>query len=504
LHKKQAACRSTVWTEGYGAIRIPVEIFQNGPRLPHSLNRTTHAIQIRETKEKKMSSPDFIQFDSFGIPLSAVVASANPAKFAFSHSHQSPGDALKATLERKHATRNGTAIEMEAPRAAPVLPPRIPIPQQRCKDNTCWNCLNAGVWYETPEERVASQAAADARAAQMELERLKSRVGVVDAPPAPAILSEFSAIRKPGDCWKAPKISVTALNEVHALFADSELSLEDYSTQLAAILDPEGGTDVFGFLSSIAGSLETNTYSTRTKFGAKLKDAFVTFRDDGNDVAETDSDDEDTEAASDYKAPKSRNSRSLVENAYGGFVAGTVNQDAFLTATRKFALRWVSWQFKGCEQHGQTEDDITQIAMVKMWNALPTFKDSSEGFVPWFRTIIKNTLKDTKETSLKESMRHAPLFIVNEDGDEADNPGMYGTIQYRRNGKVAYQEPLPQHARPLPEFIQGLDLQICQYIREGYNYEKIARVLSTTEPAIEARVRKMRNKIEEMKAPGSK
>jgi hypothetical protein len=74
--------------------------------------------------------------------------------------------------------------------------------------------------------------------------------------------------------------------------------------------------------------------------------------------------------------------RDAVEKAHAGFVVGDVSEDEFLTTTRKFTRRRVGWKFRGTNQFGQTEDDITQIAMAKMWEALPTFKDTSETLVP--------------------------------------------------------------------------------------------------------------------------
>jgi DNA-directed RNA polymerase specialized sigma24 family protein len=44
-----------------------------------------------------------------------------------------------------------------------------------------------------------------------------------------------------------------------------------------------------------------------------------------------------------------------------------------------------------------------------------------------------------------------------------------------------------------------MDLKICQYIREDFDYEKIGQVLGLTENAVKLRVFKMRTKIQEMK-----
>jgi RNA polymerase sigma factor (sigma-70 family) len=333
------------------------------------------------------------------------------------------------------------------------------------------------------------------------------------------LLSDRSAIRKAGDSWTAPKISANAINQVHALFADDELSPEDYSTQLAALLDPNGGADTFGFLASIADSLETNTYSTRSKFGAKLKEAFIAFRDDGKDVGADDSEDEEQGQHGAIPAPvvEVGSNRAAVEEAHAGYIQRncrfhgaslplTVSEDRFLITVRKFTKGRVGWKFRGTDQFGQTEEDLVQITMVKMWDALPTFKGTSGDFVAWYRTFIDNTVKDAIRGSIKQSKRHAPFYVQVEDekgnSEEIEHPGIHGSIEFKRNGHPAYQEARIQFRRELPDFIQGVDLQICQYIREDYTYERIAQILGLTVNAVKKRIQKMFNRIQEMKAAG--
>jgi hypothetical protein len=85
---------------------------------------------------------------------------------------------------------------------------------------------------------------------------------------------------------------------------------------------------------------------------------------------------------------------------------------------------------------------------------------------------------------------------------KVEHPGIHGSIQFKRNGKVTYQVSRPQFPRELPEFIQGDDLKICQYRREGHSYGRIAEIMSTTENAVKKRIQKMYNRNQEMKAAG--
>ena len=84
------------------------------------------------------------------------------------------------------------------------------------------------------------------------------------------------------------------------------------------------------------------------------------------------------------------------------------------------------------------------------------------------------------------------------------NPAVGGGDSYKRNGQPEYITDRPQHRRKLPDFIQGDDLKICNYIRERYSYAKIAEIMSMTEAAVTLRIARMRKTIEEMKAAGVK
>ena len=126
---------------------------------------------------------------------------------------------------------------------------------------------------------------------QTQLNQLLSEQGFPE--PTTGLLTERSAIRKVSDSWKPAKIYIGAINQAHSLFVAGELDLEGYSSKLAVLLDPEGRTDVYGFLATIADSLADRTYCSESKFGAKLKKDFITFRDDGGSVA--DAEDEDSE-----------------------------------------------------------------------------------------------------------------------------------------------------------------------------------------------------------------
>ena len=55
-------------------------------------------------------------------------------------------------------------------------------------------------------------------------------------------------------------------------------------------------------------------------------------------------------------------------------------------------------------------------------------------------------------------------------------------------------------ARSIPESVEGIDLLICDYIREGLDYKEIGLTLRMTEDNVKVRVKRLRDKIEKMES----
>jgi DNA-directed RNA polymerase specialized sigma24 family protein len=138
----------------------------------------------------------------------------------------------------------------------------------------------------------------------------------------------------------------------------------------------------------------------------------------------------------------------------------------------------------------ETLEDVAQKATIGVWTNLPTFNGVPEQFYSWVRTICIRTALDGFTRGGIESKLRAPFEL-----ETGENPAVQGGIECKRNGKTVYVQPRIQTPRELPEFIQGTDLKICQYIREGYNYARIGEILSMTEKAVSRRVAKMRDGV---------
>ena len=136
------------------------------------------------------------------------------------------------------------------------------------------------------------------------------------------------------------------------------------------------------------------------------------------------------------------------------------------------------------------------VATIYAWQHLKEFRGEPERFYSWLNRICYTASIDGLRSNRRESKSKLPLFVEIEEEDGSvsfeDNPILY-----------APDDPIA-HRRKLPEFITGTDLEICQYIREGYNYAKISEILSLTAPQVEKRVRKMRRKIQAVQGAPSR
>jgi DNA-directed RNA polymerase specialized sigma24 family protein len=185
------------------------------------------------------------------------------------------------------------------------------------------------------------------------------------------------------------------------------------------------------------------------------------------------------------KAAKVRNRRE-VENAYRALL-DTNEQDGFYRAVIKFAKGKITTGLWNLPETSSTVDDHAQQVAFNVSQNLHKFKGEPSDFYSWLNKFCYNQKMDACNEANGESAIKAPLFVEFEEGEFEPNPDLYPT------------ELPTEYQRRLPEFIQGLDLKICEYIREGYDYEKVGQVLDLTETAVKLRVFKMRTKIQEMK-----
>jgi hypothetical protein len=450
-----------------------------------------------------MSSTSFIQYDSNGTPVPVPPPTRT-------HNHTNKFVSLVNSRLWHCNSDPHRLLPYTVSPENDVLPPGTPLqrnPHPLPRLDTIWNAgSHMTHLLDSNGELVEYRAQF-----QTQLNQLLSEQGF-PAEHTTGLLTERSAIRKVGNSWKPAKIYVGAINQTQSLFVAGELDLEGYSSKLAALLDPEGRTDVYGFLATIADSLADMTYCSESKFGAKLKKDFITFRDDGvSTVADAEDEDSGDAAQAEAKsiviegtnkiagstkiATREHIEKSFVDlknNVYGA-------EDVFYTAAYKLVLGKVLNKMYDAAARGEcteTHEDIAGDIMMQL------FKNISKvnNIYPYLCKLAWNQGKAAFTNNIEDRKKHVPVVVEVEDGgDEAGgNSGPYKEQNLLLNPK---DYPI-EFRRKLPAFIQGVDLQICDYIREGYDYGKIADVLSMKESAVAKRVQGMRKQIEEMRVQG--
>lgn len=182
--------------------------------------------------------------------------------------------------------------------------------------------------------------------------------------------------------------------------------------------------------------------------------------------------------------------RKSIESAYTKYINKEDGAEGDLfQAVLKFAESKLTSSLYNEDELAVTSEDHAQDVVIKVWEKLPTFVGDTQGFYSWISRICYTHGADAINDSRKQNSKKVPLFTESEDelGLLEDNP-----LIYRNNDKVNY-------IRPLPEFIQGVDREICNYIRNGYSYARIGELYGMTEDTVKQRVNRMKKKVEKEK-----
>jgi len=205
-----------------------------------------------------------------------------------------------------------------------------------------------------------------------------------------------------------------------------------------------------------------------------------------------------------------RNKRNIevAYNDYTNKIEGA--EDTLFKEIIKFAKREVSKKMFDVLDDSSAVDEQAQEIAITIWQKLNASKDTPgafnggpEVFYAWLHRICYTRSIDALNEIATDAKKYVPLLVEAEDGSgfSEDNPILHGKQTHKQNGKPVYgNNERATYRRALPDFIKGNDLKICEYIRySGYDYAKIASLIGLKESAVEIRVRRMRNKIEEMK-----
>jgi hypothetical protein len=193
--------------------------------------------------------------------------------------------------------------------------------------------------------------------------------------------------------------------------------------------------------------------------------------------------------------------RRRLENAFENLKAKAEGADReFNDVAYKFLLGKVSNRMYDAGECAVTEHDVTNHILFEVFQNLYKVRNI-------YSHLCNAAWKQGGKAftrNIEDRKMHQPLMVEVEDEqgktDKVDNPGIRGNVEYKRGGKVVFQEERPQFRRDLPAFIQGKDLEICNGIRANHSYAEIAENTGMTVPAIKSRVAQMKRRYLETKS----
>jgi DNA-directed RNA polymerase specialized sigma24 family protein len=281
------------------------------------------------------------------------------------------------------------------------------------------------------------------------------------------------------------------LNIVHQRFVDSELDLSGYVLKLMEYLSRDfAETEVSEFLSTHAVGIETGTFRpTHGKF-SKFLDATWDSWCDRHGVARLPPDPDALPFVPEDRVRVVRATKANIVQAYIDYDAKVEGADERLwqiVLTFGGMKGKTDWSVIGAMHDSFV--DVAQETAIAVWQRVPDYKGTPEGFYWYLCQTYKNMAADSFTANLRISKERVPLMVEDEEDSTflTDNPALY-------------TEEKTDYARPLPESIQGDDELLCDYIREGMDYKLIALALDITETAVKARVRRMKEETERLKS----
>jgi RNA polymerase sigma factor (sigma-70 family) len=149
-------------------------------------------------------------------------------------------------------------------------------------------------------------------------------------------------------------------------------------------------------------------------------------------------------------------------------------------------LRHLEYDFADVSHH-ETLNDWVQETTIKVFDNLGKFKGTGANFYSWLHKICFNDAADIAKKLLKERENRVPLMVVDEDGDETDNPEIYRVID---------ADERPIH---IPPEITGLDRHIVGLIYSGKSYGQIADELEKTKKAVQRRMERLKDKMKKVR-----
>lgn len=143
-------------------------------------------------------------------------------------------------------------------------------------------------------------------------------------------------------------------------------------------------------------------------------------------------------------------------------------------------------------------EDIKQVALLGLWKAILTFKNTN-AFSTYAYTVIANEINYFLRKCKKHNSNYSLQSIVADNIEYQDllKDDSDFTIKYEEESEAEYKEKI---LKTTIDLINERDKKIVELLLQGYNQTEIATMLNITQPTvsrIKDRIRKKIIKIEE-------
>ena len=271
-----------------------------------------------------------------------------------------------------------------------------------------------------------------------------------------------------------------------------EITPEKYIDCLSAYLGLNySDEDVFEFLTAHSALLEAGTFClVPSRFPKFLDEQWRLWRE-RHGIADAVVDPSDLVFVVEPVAAKLKPTPANVTAAWEKDLRGEDGaQDELYKLLWLMGLGFVRAKMWDSPNHLSLIQDCVNRSLMAIWETQHTFVGNGYQFYSWCKLIFQRAaLKGFWENKNAERI---PLEVR-----DNENPGMM------RDNPALYHEGPVQYVRKLPDFIQGYDLQICQFIRQGLDYYEIAKTMGLSEAGVRGRVAAMRARVRADKAAKS-
>ena len=182
------------------------------------------------------------------------------------------------------------------------------------------------------------------------------------------------------------------------------------------------------------------------------------------------------------------NKNTRISKLYEEYLADPRNELVFYKGLFAVAKkRILPYEYGAPVATANTADDYAQEAVIGVWKGLPKFEGDGKAFECWFNTIISNKLSRFWKEIKKQQETKESLITVGKDAETGESFDM-------ENIKI-YANHCGGQRLQIPQEVQGIDRNICELILDGKDYKQIARLLSMTVDAVDARLRRLKSKL---------